>query len=107
MGLTLMLRLGNSGVCRASGAFNSWNPHLSASVAFLLRDVHRLRFDKMSSAPVAPLYEALLVPALQRIQHEFGYLKQEEIERYSADTGTPQYRLWAVASFFPHFQLTP
>src|SRR6478752_6536995 len=61
----------------------------------------------MSAAPIAPLYEAVLVPVLQRIQHEFGYLKQEEIERYSQESGVPQYRLWAVASFFPHFRLTP
>jgi NADH:ubiquinone oxidoreductase subunit F (NADH-binding)/NADH:ubiquinone oxidoreductase subunit E len=55
----------------------------------------------------APPYEAVLVPALQRIQSEHGYLKREALEEYSRDSGVPLYRLHAVASFFPHFQLTP
>src|SRR5437764_15412406 len=53
------------------------------------------------------LYSPVLVPALHRIQQEFGYLKREALEQLSKDTGVPQYRLQAVASFFPHFQLTP
>src|SRR5688572_27680946 len=55
----------------------------------------------------APQYAAVLVPALHEIQHEFGYLKREALEQYSEKSGTPLYRLHAVASFFPHFQLTP
>jgi NADH:ubiquinone oxidoreductase subunit F (NADH-binding)/NADH:ubiquinone oxidoreductase subunit E len=55
----------------------------------------------------APQYAAVLVPALQAIQHEFGYLKREALERFSEKSGIPLYRLQAVASFFPHFQLTP
>lgn len=47
-----------------------------------------------------------LVPALQRIQHQFGYLEREALEKFSADSGVPLYRLHAVASFFPHFLLT-
>jgi NADH:ubiquinone oxidoreductase subunit F (NADH-binding)/NADH:ubiquinone oxidoreductase subunit E len=61
----------------------------------------------MSAAPSPELYEAVLVPALQRIQHDFGYLKREELEKFSAESGIPEYRLQAVASFFPHFQLAP
>jgi len=53
------------------------------------------------------LYSPVLVPALHRIQQEFGYLKREALEQLSKDTGVPQYRLQAVASFFPHFLLTP
>src|SRR5438094_6431362 len=53
------------------------------------------------------LYSPVLVPALYRIQQQFGYLKQEALEQLSKDMGVPQYRLHAVASFFPHFQLTP
>ena len=48
-----------------------------------------------------------LVTALQRIQSQFGYLKREALEQYSEQTGVPLYRLHSVASFFPHFQLTP
>jgi len=48
-----------------------------------------------------------LVTALQKIQSQFGYLKREALEQYSEETGVPLYRLHSVASFFPHFQLTP
>src|SRR2546423_12942916 len=53
------------------------------------------------------LYSPVLVPALHRIQQQFGYLKQEALEQLSKDMGVPQYRLQAIASFFPHFLLTP
>ncbi len=52
-------------------------------------------------------YSPVLVPALHRIQKQFGYLKPEALEAFSKETGVPQYRLQAVASFFPHFLLTP
>src|SRR5262249_42086934 len=48
-----------------------------------------------------------LVAALQKIQSQFGYLKREALEQYSEQTGVPLHRLHSVASFFPHFQLTP
>ena len=48
-----------------------------------------------------------LVTVLQKIQSQFGYLKREALEQYSEQTGVPLYRLHSVASFFPHFQLTP
>ncbi len=53
------------------------------------------------------LYSPLLLPALHRIQKQFGYLKNEALEEFSRESGVPQYRLQAVASFFPHFLLTP
>jgi len=52
-------------------------------------------------------YRPMLVPALHRIQQQFGYLKREALEEFSNETGVPLYRLQAVASFFPHFQLAP
>jgi len=52
-------------------------------------------------------YTPVLVPALHRIQQQFGYLKREALEEYSKQSGIPLYRLQAVASFFPHFQLAP
>ncbi|MDP9339858.1 MAG: NAD(P)H-dependent oxidoreductase subunit E [Acidobacteriota bacterium] len=51
-------------------------------------------------------YSPVLVPALYRIQQRFGYLKPEALEEFFKETGVPQYRLQAVASFFPHFLLT-
>src|SRR6476659_4478433 len=50
---------------------------------------------------------ASLIPALHRIQHQFGYLKREALQQFSEESGVPLYRLHSVASFFPHFQLTP
>jgi NADH:ubiquinone oxidoreductase subunit E len=50
---------------------------------------------------------AQLIPALQRIQQQFGYLKREALQQFSDESGVPLYRLHSVASFFPHFQLTP
>src|SRR3954463_11988833 len=50
---------------------------------------------------------ATLIPALQRIQHQFGYLKREALQQFSEESGVPLYRLHSVASFFPHFPLTP
>src|SRR6185295_6324257 len=60
----------------------------------------------MAAAPLS-YSTPVLVPALHRIQHQFGYLKREALEEYSKQSGIPLYRLQAVASFFPHFQLTP
>ncbi|MEA3186286.1 MAG: formate dehydrogenase beta subunit [Chthoniobacter sp.] len=61
----------------------------------------------MKTPASVPLYGATLVPALQRIQREFGYLKKEALEQFSTESGVPLYRLQAVASFFPHFLLSP
>jgi NADH:ubiquinone oxidoreductase subunit F (NADH-binding) len=52
------------------------------------------------------LYFPVLLPALHRIQDQFGYLKPEALQEFSEKSGVPQYRLQAVASFFPHFRLT-
>jgi NADH:ubiquinone oxidoreductase subunit F (NADH-binding)/NADH:ubiquinone oxidoreductase subunit E len=52
-------------------------------------------------------YSPVLVPALHRIQEQFGYLKREALEHFSKESGVPLYRLQAVASFFPHFLLAP
>jgi NADH:ubiquinone oxidoreductase subunit F (NADH-binding)/NADH:ubiquinone oxidoreductase subunit E len=60
----------------------------------------------MTSTPL-PIYQPAIVPALQRIQAEQGYLQRQAVERFAKETGTPLYRLQAVASFFPHFHLEP
>ncbi len=52
-------------------------------------------------------YGATLVPVLHEIQHEHGYLEHAALQAYSQNSGVPLYRLQAVASFFPHFRLTP
>jgi formate dehydrogenase beta subunit len=61
----------------------------------------------MSVNTLPPDYTARIVPALHRIQHEFGYLKREALEESALELDVPLHRLQAVASFFPHFRLTP
>jgi NADH:ubiquinone oxidoreductase subunit F (NADH-binding)/NADH:ubiquinone oxidoreductase subunit E len=59
-----------------------------------------------ATAPPGP-YRPRIVPALHRIQHEFGYLKREALEAAARELDVPLHRLQAVASFFPHFRLSP
>ena len=61
----------------------------------------------MSAATSPSDYSARLVPALQRIQREFGYLKREGLEEAARVLDVPLHRLQSVASFFPHFRLVP
>jgi NADH:ubiquinone oxidoreductase subunit F (NADH-binding)/NADH:ubiquinone oxidoreductase subunit E len=61
----------------------------------------------MSTNVSPPDYTARLVPALHRVQHEYGYLKREGLERAALELDVPLYRLQSVASFFPHFRLSP
>jgi len=61
----------------------------------------------MSATTSPSEYRAKIVPALHRIQHEFGYLKREALEEASRELKEPLYRLQGVASFFPHFRLSP
>ena len=49
----------------------------------------------------------MLVQELHAIQHRHRYLPAEELRRLAERTGTPLYRLQEIASFFPHFRLTP
>jgi NADH:ubiquinone oxidoreductase subunit F (NADH-binding)/NADH:ubiquinone oxidoreductase subunit E len=44
---------------------------------------------------------------LKAIQHQHGYLPSAELEALSNRIGVPLYHLHGVASFYPHFHLTP
>jgi len=44
---------------------------------------------------------------LRAIQLRFGYLPKAELQALSERTQTPLYQLHSVASFYPHFHLTP
>jgi NADH:ubiquinone oxidoreductase subunit F (NADH-binding)/NADH:ubiquinone oxidoreductase subunit E len=61
--------------------------------------------ERNSSSPL--YHEVSLVPALLEIQQRHGYLEREALEKYSEEMDVPLQRLQAVASFFPHFRLTP
>jgi formate dehydrogenase beta subunit len=49
----------------------------------------------------------LIFDGLREIQHRFGYLPAEELKNLAAKIDVPLYRLHGVASFYPHFRLTP
>ena len=44
---------------------------------------------------------------LRVIQQEFGYLPAEQLQRLAGKINVPLSQIHAVASFYPHFQLTP
>jgi NADH:ubiquinone oxidoreductase subunit F (NADH-binding)/NADH:ubiquinone oxidoreductase subunit E len=48
-----------------------------------------------------------LFDELRVIQQEFGYLPAEQLQRLAGKINVPLSQIHAVASFYPHFQLTP
>jgi formate dehydrogenase beta subunit len=49
----------------------------------------------------------LIFSELREIQRQFGYLPAEELRTLAKKIDVPLYRLHGVASFYPHFRLTP
>ena len=50
---------------------------------------------------------ALIFDELREIQRQFGYLPADQLKALAKKIDVPLYRLHGVASFYPHFQLTP
>src|SRR6202035_1735278 len=50
---------------------------------------------------------AVICDDLRAIQHRHGFLPKPELESLSQRTQTPLYQIHSVASFYPHFHLTP
>ena len=48
-----------------------------------------------------------IIPILQRVQDEFGYLPESEMIRVARFTGVSETRLYGVASFYAQFRFTP
>ena len=48
-----------------------------------------------------------LIPILQQVQTEFGYLPEEVTLEVAKFTRVPESRLYAVASFYAQFRFTP
>jgi len=48
-----------------------------------------------------------LIPILQRVQREFGYLSEDAMRRIAQFTGVPECTLFGVATFYAQFKLTP
>jgi formate dehydrogenase beta subunit len=49
----------------------------------------------------------LIFEGLREIQHRFGYIPPEELRDLAKRIDVPLYRLHGLASFYPHFRLTP
>jgi NADH-quinone oxidoreductase subunit E len=48
-----------------------------------------------------------LIPILQEVQEEFGYLPEEAMVGIARAIGVPESRVYAVASFYAQFRFTP
>ncbi|MGA7276416.1 MAG: NADH-quinone oxidoreductase subunit NuoE [Desulfocapsaceae bacterium] len=48
-----------------------------------------------------------LIPILQQVQEEIGYLPDEAMLEIARTTGLPESRVYAVASFYAQFRFTP
>jgi NADH-quinone oxidoreductase subunit E len=48
-----------------------------------------------------------LIPILQEVQHEFGYLPEPEMRKVAKFVGLPESRVYAVATFYEQFRFTP
>jgi NADH-quinone oxidoreductase subunit E len=47
-----------------------------------------------------------LIPVLQRVQEEFGYLPEEALAQIAESLKLPPSRVFSVATFYAHFYLT-
>lgn len=48
-----------------------------------------------------------LIPILQRVQEEYGYLPEQEMMEVARFTGVSESKLYGVASFYAQFRFTP
>ncbi len=49
----------------------------------------------------------MIIHELHSIQEQHGYLPAEELQNLSRNINEPLYRLYGLASFYPHFRLEP
>ena len=48
-----------------------------------------------------------LIPILQQVQEQYGYLPQEAMLEIARFTGVPEAQVYAVATFYAQFRFTP
>lgn len=48
-----------------------------------------------------------LIPILQQVQEEFGYLPEQTMLEVARFTGVPESRVYAVTTFYTQFRFTP
>ena len=51
--------------------------------------------------------EEELIPILQQVQEEFGYLPEQATSEIAKFTGAPESRVYSVATFYTQFRFTP
>ena len=56
---------------------------------------------------MGPVTEGDLIPILQRVQDEYGYLRQDVLLEISKLTGIAASRIYGVATFYEQFYLEP
>jgi len=52
-------------------------------------------------------HEGLLIPALQKVQEEDGYISMESIREINRESGVPLAQIYGVATFYAQFRLHP
>jgi NADH-quinone oxidoreductase subunit E len=63
------------------------------------------KLDKLLAAFAGEKSE--LIPILQRVQQEFGYLSEDAMRRIARFTGVPECTLFGVATFYAQFKFVP
>ena len=58
-------------------------------------------------AEMSPVREGDIIPLLQRLQNEYGYLPRDVILEVARQTGLPTSRIYGVATFYAQFYLKP
>src|SRR5208282_2666683 len=56
---------------------------------------------------MSPVREGDIIPLLQRLQDEYGYLPREVILEVARETGLTASRVYGVATFYAQFYLKP
>ncbi len=69
--------------------------------------VEALRSEARLFRDLPAEHEATLIPSLQQLQKEYGYLPPDELQRVAAELGIPHSRVHGVASFYSQFTDTP
>ena len=82
--------------------------HLASSLTLRVSiEINRAKHNCKRKANRFHASPFMIVQELHKIQHEHGYLPEDQLRALSQRTGEPLHRLHEVASFFPHYQLQP
>jgi NADH-quinone oxidoreductase subunit E len=74
----------------------------------MVKSERKQRMDGLSS--ILASYKGKkeeLIPILQQVQGEVGYLSQEAMREVAKFTGIPESQVYAVATFYAQFRFTP